>query len=384
MPKRTVIALLGGGQLGRMFIENALRYDAQIHVLDHDAHAPCAGVAQRFVQGSFRDPETVIDFARDADVVSIEIEHVDVGALETLAAMGKRVIPDPKVLRTIQDKGLQKQFYAERGIPTAPFVLVEDRAGLREHGDRLPAFLKARTGGYDGKGVMALDSPGAIDEAFDGPYLLEDRVEVERELAVVVARGLDGSLATYPVVEMVFDPELNLVDHLIAPATVDAALAEEAQSLARRVVEGLDSPGVFAVELFCTAEGRLLVNETAPRVHNSGHFSIEACASSQFDQMLRVLMGWPLGDTTLRGCAAMVNLVGEGGEGPARVCGLDQVLAIPGAHVHFYAKAITRTGRKMGHVTLTDTDREALRRNIAKIRRGLQIVPIDNPKRATS
>lgn len=380
MAQGPVIALLGGGQLGRMFIENALRYDVEVHVLDPDPQAPCARLAQRFVQGSFSDADTVIAFARGADIVSIEIEHVSVEALQALKAMGKLVVPDPDALRVLQDKGLQKSFYRDLGIPTSAFELLADQEALASRSGKLPAFLKACTGGYDGKGVMALDGPEDVSRAFDGPYVLEERIDVAKELAVIAVRGTNGEMTTYPVVEMVFDPELNLVDHLVVPADVAREVEESARRLALQVVEGLASPGIFAVELFLTTDGRVLVNETAPRVHNSGHFSIEACASSQFDQFLRVLMGWPLGDTAVNGHAAMVNLVGEGGSGPVAVEGLDELLRIPGAHFHLYGKRETRTGRKMGHVTLTDTDRDRLHRSIRRTQDRLHIVPASQPQ----
>ena len=228
MAEKPIIALLGGGQLGRMFIENALRYDVRVHVLDPDPNAPCARLADRFVVGRFDDHDTVMAFAKDADVVSIEIEHVSISALDALQAAGKTVIPDPAALRIINDKGLQKQFYQEHGIPSAPFVLVKDRAELPAHKDRLPSFLKARKGGYDGKGVMALRTVEAIPTAFEGPYVLEEMGDVALELAVLVARDQEGNTAVFPVVEMVFDPELNLVKHLLVPARIDRTVTEEA------------------------------------------------------------------------------------------------------------------------------------------------------------
>lgn len=335
-----------------MFLENALRYNTEVHVLDPDAECPCAGLAARFVQGRFDDAATVIGFAASADVVGIEIEHVSVEALDVLKAQGKTVVPDPDVLRTIKDKGLQKEFYRKHGIPTEEFVLVESKAHIAEHVHLLPAFLKSRTGGYDGKGVMPISSLNDVAAAFDGPCVLEKRTDIVLELAVMVVRSAKGAYAIYDPVEMVFDPRFNLVDHLRAPARIDAAMDAAAKKLALLVAEAFDAPGVYAVEMFVTKDGRLLVNETAPRAHNSGHHTIEACMSSQFDQILRVYMGWPLGDTTLRGHAAMINLVGEGGTGPAQVKGLDDVLHIPGTFLHLYGKKETRSGRKMGHVTV--------------------------------
>lgn len=352
MAGERVVAILGGGQLGRMFLENALRYNAEVHVLDPDAECPCAGLATRFVQGRFDDTATVVEFAKSADVVSIEIEHVSVEALEVLKAQGKTVIPDPDVLRTIKDKGLQKAFYRTHGIPTEEFALLEDRSQIAEHVHLLPAFLKSRTGGYDGKGVMAIGSLNEVSGAFDGPCVLEKRTDIDLELAVTVVRSAKGANAVYDPVEMVFDPRFNLVDHLRAPARIDARIAIAARKLALRVAEAFGAPGIYAVEMFLTRSGQLLVNETAPRAHNSGHHTIEACMSSQFDQILRLCMGWPLGDTTLRGHAAMINLVGEGGTGTMEVKGLDDVLHVPGTFLHLYGKKETRIGRKMGHVTV--------------------------------
>ena len=356
MAQGPVIALLGGGQLGRMFIENALRHDVRIHVLDPDPEAPCARLAERCRCGSFADKDTVLDFAKDADVVGIEIEHVSVEALEELQRLGKTVIPAPDVLRTIQDKGLQKEFYRHHGIPSADFALIDAPSDIAAHGHLLPAFLKARKGGYDGKGVMPINDLADVDKAFEGPCVLEQRVDIAMELAVLVVRSAGGAQVSYDPVEMVFDPRYNLVDHLRAPARIDGALAREARQLALSVAHAFGAPGLYAVEMFLTGDGRLLVNETAPRAHNSGHHTIEACASSQFDQLLRLYMGWPLGDTALRGPAAMVNLVGEGGAGAPTVQGLDDVLHLPGAYLHLYGKKETRNGRKMGHVTLTASD----------------------------
>jgi 5-(carboxyamino)imidazole ribonucleotide synthase len=379
MASSTVIALLGGGQLGRMFLENALRYDTQVHVLDPDADCSCARIAARFVQGRFDDHGTVLRFAKEADVVGIEIEHVSVEALEQLKAEGKTVIPDPAVLCTIKDKGLQKQFYRDHGIPTQDFALIDNKAGIAEHASLLPAFLKSRTGGYDGKGVMPINSLDDAVDAFDGPCVLEKKADIALELAVMVVRSAKGAYAIYDPVEMVFDPRFNLVDHLRAPARIDASLADEAKKLALRVADAFGEPGVYAVEMFLTKSGELLVNETAPRAHNSGHHTIEACASSQFDQLLRVYMGWPLGDTALRGKAAMINLVGEGGTGPMDVKGLDDVLHVPGTFLHLYGKKETRTGRKMGHVTVVANSDAALDQAIAVTKVHCRIVPETEP-----
>lgn len=375
MPRKPTIAVLGGGQLGRMFIENALRYDATVHVLDPDPEAPCAKLASHFTVGDLQDLSTVLDFATEADVVGIEIEHVSPEALEQLERQGKTVIPSSSVLRTIQDKGLQKRFYAEHGIPTARFALIDGPDRIADHADLLPAFIKARTGGYDGRGVVSVPTLADAHKAFDGPCVLEERVEIALELAVLVVRSKAGAQVTYDPVEMVFDPKLNLVDHLRAPARIPQDLQKQARDLGERVAHAFNAPGLYAVEMFLTPSGELLVNETAPRAHNSGHHTIEACGSSQFDQLLRLYMGLPLGGTALRGHAAMINLVGEGGKGSPEVRGLEDVLHLSGAFLHLYGKQETRTGRKMGHVTVVAESDEQLDQAIAVTKVHCKIIP---------
>jgi len=368
MSKKPVIALLGGGQLGRMFIENALRYNAEIHVLDPDPDAPCSTIADRFLIGDLNDKNTVLSFAANADIVGIEIEHVSVDALEELKRQGKRVIPDPAVLRIIKDKGLQKQFYKDHDIPTSEFTLLENGRDLSAHEHLLPAFLKSRGGGYDGKGVMQINALSDAEQAFDGPGVLEKQINIEVELAVLVVRSDNGEVAAYDPVEMVFDPELNLVDHLRAPARRPTDVLNSAKGLALRVVDAFGAPGLYAVELFLTTDGRILVNETAPRAHNSGHHTIEACDSSQFDQLLRCYLQWPMGPTHLNRPVAMYNLVGTNGSGSPTLVGSQRILEFPGAFIHLYGKKETRTGRKMGHITLVGSNAEEVdvALNIAK------------------
>ncbi len=375
MGQGPVIALLGGGQLGRMFIENALRYDARVHVLDPDANAPCAGIATRFVQGDYNDEATVLAFAADADIVGIEIEHVSVAALEQLKHAGKTVIPDPEVLRTIQDKGLQKQFYADHGLPSTAFALLAGPEEISAHTNLLPAFLKARKGGYDGKGVMPITSIVDAATAFPGASVLEQRAPIALELGVLVVVSATGAHVVYEPVEMVFDQRYNLVDHLRCPARIPRDRALAAQDLGVRVAKAFGAPGLYAVELFLTTGGELLVNETAPRAHNSGHHTIEACGSSQFDQLLRVYMGWPLGDPGTRMPAAMINLVGENGDGIPVVKGLDEVLHLPGTFLHLYGKQETRSGRKMGHITVTAADHAGLDQAISVTRLHCRVEP---------
>ena len=372
-PRR--IALLGGGQLGRMFIENALRYDVEVHVLDPDPECPCAHLASSFTQGRFDDHDTVLHFAADADVVGIEIEHVSTEALEELESQGKTVIPSSATLRTIQDKGLQKEFYVKHGIPTSSFVLIDNPSEIATHAGFLPAFLKTRTGGYDGKGVMPITNTADIATAFEGPAVLEKRIPIAKELAVIAVRGADGNTVVYDPVEMVFDPALNMVDVLLAPGRCDASVLRRAKQLGTAVADAFGAPGIYAVEMFLTPDDQLVVNETAPRAHNSGHFTIEACASSQYDQLLRAYMGWPAGDTRMHGEAAMVNIVGEGGTGAPQLLGTEELLEVPGTFIHLYGKHETRTGRKMGHVTVVAPTQKRVDQAISIIKAHGKMVP---------
>lgn len=352
------IGILGGGQLGRMFIQNSLNYPLEINVLDPNPNAPCSDIAHKFVVGDFNDKKTVIEFAKEIDIVGIEIEHVNLEALKELKAQGKTVIPDPEVLEIIQDKGLQKEFYLKNNIPTAP---------IKDEND-YPLVQKMRKGGYDGKGVQLLDSDNA-SKKWEVPSIFEQTADIELELAVIVARNESGQTVAYPVVEQVFNPEYNLLDYLLTPARIADEVAEEAKKIAMQVVDAFNAPGIYAVELFLNKDGSIWVNETAPRVHNSGHSTIEAAYSSQFDMMLRVLMNYPLGSTELKKKSAMLNIIGaEGQEGVATLAGLNELLNIPGAYVHWYGKTVTKSGRKMGHATFLGDSFEEITENIEKVK----------------
>jgi 5-(carboxyamino)imidazole ribonucleotide synthase len=356
-PLNTKIGILGGGQLGRMFIENALRYDVEIHILDPAANAPCAHIADHFTQGDFKDYETVYQFGQTVDVITIEIEHVNTDALYQLEKEGKLVIPGAKAIETIKDKGLQKEFYAKHGIPSSEFRLTKNKEDLNSNLDFLPVFQKARKDGYDGKGVVHLRDEQSLVEAFDVPSVLEKSVDIEKEISVIVARDQKANMITYPAVELVFDPVYNLVDYLIAPAQISDTQTKRAIELALKVANKLDSPGIFAVELFLSKTGEILVNETAPRAHNSGHHTIEASISSQFDQHLRILLGLPLGSTKSYKAAAMINIVGsEKHLGPVRYLGIRAVAALENVYIHLYGKEQTKPGRKMGHVSVVGAD----------------------------
>lgn len=348
--------------MGRMFIQNGLNYGLEFHVLDPDPGAPCSAIAHKFVCADRNDAEAVYQMGRECDVVTIEIENVSVEALRRLESEGVSVFPQPSVLEMIRDKGLQKQFYRDNGLPTADFALVEGRNDIHGHLGLLPVMQKLRVGGYDGKGVQPLRSAADIALSFDAPSVLEQWVENEMELAVLVARNVNGEVRSFPVVELVFNPEANLVDYLLSPARIGAAVEAEARTLAEKLATQLQIVGLLAVEMFLTKDGRVLINEIAPRPHNSGHHTIEACYTSQYDQHLRAIMNWPLGDTTLRCAAAMINLLGEKGyEGRVKYQGMAEAIRERGVYPHIYGKAHTKPFRKMGHVTvLAETTGEAL------------------------
>ncbi len=369
------IGILGGGQLGLMLLQAAVDWNLDIHVLDPDPEAPCRKIAPHFTQGSLQDFDTVYNFGKDLDVITIEIEKVNVDALEALEKEGKKVYPQPSVIRQIQDKRIQKQFYAEKQLPTADFILTENREEVSKHISFLPAFHKLGKDGYDGRGVQRLTSADDLDKAFDKPGLLEKAVPFEKELAVIVARNAKGEIETFPTVEMVFHPELNLVEYLFAPAEVSEDVNVKAQEIAKNTAEAFQIVGLLAVELFLTPEGEVLINEVAPRPHNSGHHTIRANATSQYEQHWRAILNLPLGSTHAYGPSAMVNLLGEDGhEGPAVYEGMEKLLATPEVFPFLYWKAITKPFRKMGHITIMDADIASLKAKADFVRNNIKVI----------
>lgn len=369
------VGILGGGQLGRMLIQSAINYNLTNCIVDPDANAPCKNIADEFTHGKLTDFDTVYNFGRQCDVVTIEIENVNCEALKKLEQEGVPVYPQPHIIELIQDKGLQKQFYKENGIPTAPFVLVDSPSEIGEKWSQFPAILKLRREGYDGRGVMKLKSTADIASAFDKPSLVEELIPFEKELAVIVHRNIGGEVKTFPVVEMDFHPEHNLVEFLFCPANINWQISKKASDVAVKVAEALGIVGTLAVEMFLTKDGEILVNEVAPRVHNSGHHTIEGNVTSQFEQHLRAIMGLPLGNTHVKQPAVMVNLLGEDGhDGPAQYKGLETVLALDGVSIHLYGKQFTRPFRKMGHVTITDPDLQTARTRAKKVKETLKVV----------
>ena len=353
------VGILGGGQLGRMLIQEAINYNVNIRVLDPDPDASCKHLCNKFVVGSLTDYETVYEFGKNTDLLTIEIEKVNVDALQKLEEEGVLVYPEPRVIRLIQDKGLQKEFFKQHNIPSAAFQLITSKEFLKTAVIPFPYIQKLRRDGYDGKGVRKINNEEDFKHAFNEPSIIEEWIDFDREIAVIVARNNDGEIKAYPCVEMEFNTEANLVEFLISPSTLTLEIQQRAEFLALEIANSLKITGLLAVEMFLTKDGEILVNELAPRPHNSGHHTIEGNFVSQFEQHLRAIFNLPLGDIRLVSNAVMINLLGEPGfEGPAVYEGLNDVLKMDGVYVHLYGKKFTKPFRKMGHITIIDEIRE--------------------------
>jgi 5-(carboxyamino)imidazole ribonucleotide synthase len=366
--------ILGGGQLGRMMLQEAANYPVETWVMENDEHCPAAHLCNHFVKGDIRNFDVVLAFGRQLDCLTIEIEHVNVEALEQLEEEGLRIYPKPSALRIIQDKILQKQFYTAHDIPTAPYHIVEGNSQIHQHFNFLPAVQKLGKGGYDGRGVQMIRQQEDIKLGFDAPSVLEKMIRVKKELALMVALNEKGEAAIYPPVEMVFDPVLNLLDYQLCPANLPEKTFWKAEAIALSVARNLKSPGLFAIELLLDLDDNIFVNETAPRVHNSGHHTIEAHYSSQFDMLWRIMLSYPLGNTDPILPSVMLNLLGEDGyQGDAVYEGLEQALAVDNCFVHIYGKKESKSGRKMGHVTVMSKEKADLLLQAKKIRQHLKV-----------
>ncbi|CAI9673630.1 MULTISPECIES: 5-(carboxyamino)imidazole ribonucleotide synthase [Elizabethkingia] len=365
------IGILGGGQLGRMLIQSALKYDDEFYTLDPAADAPCHNISY-FTQGNFNDYQTVLDFGKDKDVVTIEIEHVNADALETLESQGVKVVPNSRIIKIIQQKILQKEFYKENNIPSPDFQTVQNKSEINFP---LPFVQKMNTGGYDGKGVQVIRTEEDLQKLWDAPSVLESLVDIDKELAVIVARNENGETKTFPVTEMVADPKLNLLDFNICPTTLTEDIQNQISAITDKFLAAINSPGLFAIELFLDKDGKVWVNETAPRLHNSGHQSQEGNANSQFEQMYRVVKNLPLADTDAVTFSGMLNLVGaEGFSGKVVYAGLNEVLKLPKTYIHLYGKTETKPGRKMGHINVLADSREELMEKLVKIKEMVQVI----------
>ena len=373
------LGILGGGQLGKMLLTETLKYDIRTIVLDPSAEAPARFGCHTFFQGDLMDYDTIYQFGKQADLVTFEIENVNVDALERLESEGIKVYPTPKSLRIIQDKGAQKAFYKAHGIPTAPFELFPSPAllatAVAEGRWTYPFVWKSTRFGYDGNGVKIVRNPQDLHALPEGPCIAELCADIDKELAVIVARSPKGEVATYPVVEMEFHPEANQVEYVLCPARIAETISDQARKIALQVAEAFGSIGLLAVELFLTKEGEIWVNEVAPRPHNSGHYSIEASYTSQFEQHLRAILNLPLGSTESKVAGVMVNLVGaEGYAGDVIYEHIENVLSLQGVTPHIYGKRQTRPFRKMGHITITHPNIEQARSLAQKVKETIKVI----------
>ena len=377
--KQFDIGILGGGQLGRMILEEAKAWGLRSMVLDPSQEAPAMGLADAFLSASLDDPKALREMAESCQSLTIEIENVNTESLIQLEKEGHRILPSPRQLALLQDKGLQKRFLLEARLPTAPFVRLERAEEAAAHAHLFPAVAKLCRSGYDGRGVAIFsEASEACERGFRAPYYLEPQVSIQKELAVIVVRDEQKQMRHYEPVEMVFH-EANLLDYLLFPADVPPSVALRATEIAKQVCEALDYVGVLAVELFWTQTNELLVNELAPRVHNSGHHTRESHYSSQFGQLLRILKAWPMGSTQSRSMAAVINILGpEGGIGAPRYEGLGEILSEKGCYVYLYGKKESRPYRKMGHISILAPDRSTLLHKVQLVKQRLGVGLVDS------
>jgi 5-(carboxyamino)imidazole ribonucleotide synthase len=369
------IGILGGGQLGRMLLQAAANYPVETFVMENDKNCPAAHLCHHFTKGDISNFDDVYNFGKGLDAITIEIEAVNEDALEKLENEGVRIYPKPSALKTIKNKILQKQFYKDNEIPTSEFIITQNRSDLNQHSSFLPAAHKVAMGGYDGRGVELLRTRDDLKRGFDAPAVLEKLVSIKKEIAVIIAVNDHGENALYPSVDMVFDNRLNLLEYQISPASLPDKTLWKVEAVALKVVKDLKSPGIFAVELFVDIDDNVFVNETAPRVHNSGHHTIEANYSSQFDMLWRIMLGYPLGSTEHILPAAIVNLLGaDGHTGEAVYEGLSEILQIENVFVHIYGKKETRPGRKMGHITILSKEKQELIHQANRIKQTVKVL----------
>lgn len=373
------LGILGGGQLGKMMLTETRKFDIQTYVVDPSAEAPCQFGATQFFQGSLNDYDTVINLGNQVDVLTIEIENVNLEALESLEKEGKKVYPSPKTLRLISNKGNQKDFYTLNNIPTAPYKRYKTLQALQidvENGlVELPFVWKATEGGYDGNGVKVVRQVIDLETLPQTECIAETMIPFKNELAVIVARSASGEIKTYPVVEMEFHPEANQVEYVICPARINETVANNAREIALKVSESFNHVGLLAVEMFQTADDEILVNEVAPRPHNSGHYSIEASYTSQFEQHIRAILDLPLGNTDSKVAGIMVNLVGEEGfSGQVVYENIEKIMAVDGVTPHIYGKRETRPFRKMGHVTIVNENMTEARKVAQQVKETIRVI----------
>lgn len=368
------VGILGGGQLGRMLLQAAANYTVETFVLENDADCPAAHLCHHFIKGDITDFDAVYNFGKALDAITIEIESVNVDALEKLEQDGVKIYPSPAAIRIIKNKIIQKQFYKDNEIPSSTFLITQNKNELEALIDFLPAVHKIGEGGYDGKGVQVINDSKDFEKAFDAPSVLEKKVNIKKEIALIVAMDNKGATAVYPASEMMVNPALNLLDYQISPALLPEKILWVVEAVAIKLVKALKSSGLFAVEMFIDSNDEVWVNETAPRVHNSGHHTIEANHCSQFDMLWRIILGYPLGNTDPILPAAIINIIGaENYTGNAVYEGLEEVLTIDNAFVHLYGKKLTKPGRKMGHVTIMHSNYHDLTHKANKVKNLLKV-----------
>ena len=373
------LGILGGGQLGKMMLYDTRKFDIQTYVLDPSDEAPCKIACNHFFKGDLMDFETVYNFGKQVDVLTFEIELVNLEALEKLESEGIKVYPSPKTLRLIQNKGVQKDFYVKNNIPTADFKRYDNLKDLvvavLDGALKLPFVWKCTEFGYDGNGVKVVRDTSDLDHLPNVECIAETMIPFKNELAGIVCRNPSGEIRTYPVVEMEFHPEANQVEYVICPARIDDKVAQKAREIALYVSEKFNHVGLLAVEMFQTENDEILVNEVAPRPHNSGHHTIEASYTSQFENHLRAILNLPLGDTESKVAGIMVNLVGEEGfSGDVIYENIEKIMAINGVTPHIYGKKQTRPFRKMGHVTIVNEDMTKARKIAEEVKNSIRVV----------
>ncbi len=375
LTSRLKMGVIAGGQLGKMLLQEASRWDISAYVLDPDEHCSARSVASVYVKGDFNDFDTVYAFGKEVDILTFELENINIDALQKLKAEGLKIVPDPDILALIQDKGLQKEFYTKHNLPTSPYVCCADDEidTLVSKGELAYPFVqKLRKGGYDGRGVALIHN--SEDVLLKGASMCEQKVDIAKEIAVIAARNSADEVRCFPAVEMMFDTQTNLVEEIFCPANVTAAQATEAQNLAVKIIRSLDMVGLLAVEFFIDKEGKILINEVAPRPHNSGHHTIDAMVTSQHKQLLRAIFDLPLGSTEMMKKSVMLNLLGEAGhEGPVYYEGFEDCMAIEGVKIHFYGKKETRPFRKMGHVTVLSDSLQKAKNKAQEVKRLLKV-----------
>jgi 5-(carboxyamino)imidazole ribonucleotide synthase len=355
------LGILGGGQLGKMLLYDAKRYDLHTKVMDSNKYAPCYKIADDFIIGDITDYDDVINFGNSVDLITVEIENVNTDALEFLEKSGKKVYPSPKNLRIIQNKSDQKNFYSKNNLPTSRFKnylnIEELKRNFLHDNFEFPFVWKSSRFGYDGKGVKIIKNIEDLDFSYDHQCLIEEKVSIKKELSVIVSRNTDGQIKCFPVVEMEFNEKSNLVEYVMCPANISKQTEEKAIIIASEIAKKFEMVGLLAVELFVTNEDEILINEVAPRPHNSGHHTIECCITSQFDQHIRSILNLPLGETSILIPGIMVNLVGENmEEGNVNYKNINDIFDIPGVYIHIYGKKKSRLNRKMGHITIVNKD----------------------------